>query len=214
MRDFQTQREKSLDLVIARPAGAPGTTKTFKGLVEKWDIPLTAAQKQSLSRLPDIAIGQPGPAVLVALEAKATMTAHQKALPRLYDELNSSHLTVHGASAQALSIAYVQVNAAEIYLSPDQNKHNFDEKPPVLSEHQQPKSVQIVLRKVSELPRRTGTHGNGFDGIGITVLDFENRGGPIKIVTRPPALQPGDPYYYGDMIIRMANEYDSRFHAI
>jgi uncharacterized RmlC-like cupin family protein len=38
-------------------------------------------------------------AVLIALEAKACMTAHVKALPRLYDELNSSHQCVHGSSS-------------------------------------------------------------------------------------------------------------------
>ena len=60
----------------------------------------------------------------MALEAKACMTAHQRALPRLYDELNSSHLTVHGATDQAIAAGFAMVNIAGQYLSPDLNKKN------------------------------------------------------------------------------------------
>src|ERR1700722_14571492 len=38
--------------------------------------------------------------------AEAAMTAFIRALPRLYDELNSSHLCTHGASRQALAVGY------------------------------------------------------------------------------------------------------------
>ena len=49
------------------------------------------------------------------------MTAHVKSLPRLYDELNSSHQIVHGASNNALSIGMVTVNVPPIHqLRPQQ----------------------------------------------------------------------------------------------
>lgn len=70
------------------------------------------------------------------------------------------------------------------------------------------------LRLTEELLRRTGTTGNGFDGIGATVLDFENVGGHVHLVNSSPAPQPEDPFNYANMIVRMANEYDSRFHSI
>lgn len=41
------------------------------------------------------------------------MTAHSKALPRLFDELNSSHQIVHGASSHALSVGFAMVNASD-----------------------------------------------------------------------------------------------------
>ncbi len=78
----------------------------------------------------------------------------------------------------------------------------------------QPDDTKRVLDKIAELPRRDGTTGTGFDGIGITVLDFANLGGSVGVVTAPPAPQPGDQFHYDGMIVRMANEYDSRFHAI
>lgn len=54
----------------------------------------------------------------------------------------------------------------------------------------------------------------GFDGVGITVIDFRNDGGTVKIVDEPPAPQPGDSFHYGSMIVRMANEYDTTFSRI
>jgi hypothetical protein len=214
MIDFQTNRQKALDLVIARPTGLPGDeSRTFKSLAEHYGIRLTAVEGQILNGLPDIAISNVG-AVLIALEAKAAMTSHQKAEPRLYDELNSSHLCVHGASNQALAIAYVQVNSATEFASSVRNNFPLADYPVRLSRHTQPKSVIGVIDKVAELPRRSGTAGVGFDGVGVTVLNFENTGGPVDLVDQPPSPQPGDPFHYESMIIRMANEYDSRFHGI
>lgn len=213
MSDFQTGRRKKLDLVIARPAGPLSDRHpSIRSLAAKTGAPLSPAERALLEALPDIPVDEVG-AVLVALEAKATMTAHVKALPRLYDELNSSHLCVHGASNQALAIGFVQVNHATAFTSSVTN-NNLLPTDPILSHHRQPHDTQRVLDKVAELPRRTGTTGAGFDGIGVTVIDFENRGGPVRIVSKQPAPQPGDAFHYDTMIIRMANEYDSRFHAI
>lgn len=214
MRDFQTSRKKKLDMVVARPDGPISPRAgTFRELADRYNIPLTSAQKSLLVSLPDILISDVG-AVLVALEAKAAMTAHTKAQPRLHDELNSSHLAVHGASNQALAIGFVQVNASDEFISTDRNKHSLATNAPLVNVHRQPKDYLGILAKVSELPRRSGTTGTGFDGLGAVVLDFDNRGGPVDIVTDPPAPQPRDPLHYGTMIVRMANEYDSRFHAI
>jgi hypothetical protein len=214
MRDFETGRRKALDLVIARPESTGfDPKKTFAQLVNQYGIELTPEESSALHDLPEVYVAEVG-AVLVALEAKAAMTAHQAALPRLYDELNSSHLAVHGASAQALAIAYVQINAAAQFLSSPSNQFDFTKLPRVINEHVQPKAVNVVLKKIAELPRRSGTTGSGFDGIGITVLDLENLGGPVTILSEPPAPQKADPFFYDGMIVRMANEYDSRFHSI
>lgn len=214
MIDFQTNREKALDLVVARPSGpVEGRSRTFKSLADHYGIRLSVEESRILRSLPDIAVADVG-AVLIALEAKAAMTSHQKAEPRLYDELNSSHLCVHGASNQALAIAYVQVNAATEFASSVINNLPLDQFPIRISHHAQPKSVLGVVRKVAELPRRSGTTGVGFDGVGVTVLDFGNMGGPVNLLSGPPSPQPGDPFHYQSMIVRMANEYDSRFHGI
>lgn len=214
MRDFQTSRKKKLDLVIARPDSSEGPgADSFLDLVDKYEIPLDDEQFALLSYLPDIPVAEVG-AVLVALEAKAAMTAHTKARPRLHDELNSSHLAVHGASNNALAIGMVQVNASKYFVSNDRNKHSLNDKPAVVSVHNQPNDYLGILQKVNELPRRSGTTGTGFDGLGVVVLDFDNRGGPVNIVKNVPSPQPRELLHYDSMIIRMAQEYDSRFHSI
>jgi len=212
MTDFATGRKKDLDLVIARPAG-PAGTRSFAGLPTDYGIVLSDLERGVLEALPLLPVGTVG-AVLVALEAKACMTAHVKSLPRLYDELNSSHLCVHGASRQALAIGYVQVNVAEEFISPVVNNRPLGPVPPVVTRHRQPADTERVLRKVAEIPRRSASSESGFDGIGITVLDLRNDGGPVRILSGPPAPQPGDSFHYGSMVVRMANEYDTTFAHI
>jgi hypothetical protein len=212
MRDFGTGRKKNLDLVIARPDGAVEETD-LGTLGARYGIALTPQQHTAFLGLPRFRVGTVG-AVLVALEAKATMTAHIRALPRLYDELNSSHLCVHGASAQALAIGFVMINTAEEFLSTDLNKHNLATTPPVISREPQPRSLQRTLEKVAEIPRRSNVRENGFDGVGVVVVNVANDGSAWELITAPPSPQPGDNFHYDGMIRRMANEYDATFAQI
>jgi hypothetical protein len=213
MRDYATGRKKDLDLVISRPTGEPTRQqRTLGDLADEWGIVLTPSQHGELGALPPILEGGVvGSAVLVALESKAAMTAHSKARPRLYDELNSSHLTVHGASSQALAVGLVMVNAAERFISPGLQA---DLKRAEVSEHTQPAAAEGVVRKMQEIPRRTGSSTHGFDGLGIVVVEAVNDGTPVTLVETPPAPQPGDIFRYDEMLTRIANEYDTRFAAI
>lgn len=212
MRDFGTGRKKNLDLVFARPVGAPSTTRTFASLADQYAIVLGSNQRRLLQDLPACSIAPVG-ATLVALEAKATMTAHIRALPRLYDELNSSHLCVHGASRQALAVGFVMINASPTFASSDLNKGDLSSGLQFTHEPQ-PRSVQRTLEKLAEIPRRSNVRETGFDGIGVVVIDGLNDGSPYTLVTDVPAPQAGDPFHYDGMIARMANEYDTTFAEI
>jgi hypothetical protein len=217
MVDFATGRRKDLDLVIARP-GSPGDigkpVGTFAGLADHYGAPLSDSERAVMAALPSVPVASVVGAVLVALEAKACMTAHVKSLPRLYDELNSSHLCVHGASRQALAIGYVQVNAAASFVSPVINSRGKVDGEYEVTRHRQPADTLRVLAKITEIPRRSASSEVGFDGIGVTVLDLQNDGSPVHLVTGPPAPEPGDSFHYDSMIVRMANEYDTTFAYI
>ncbi len=211
MRDFATGRKKKLDLVVARPAGElGGVVKTLDSLGSNWGLVLDSVQQSRLGGLPELHEGVVG-AVLVALEAKAAMTAHTKARPRLYDELNSSHQTVHGASRQALAVGFVMINCRDTFVSPGRQDGSLTQ---VVSQHLQPRDAEGVIEKVREIPRRGGPTGNGYDGLAIVGVDCANDGTPVSIVTRPPAPQLGDIYHYETMITRVANEYDTTFRGI
>jgi hypothetical protein len=211
LRDFATARKKVLDLVIARPSG-PAMKETLIDLAQRYHVVLDSSQATNLVTLPELRRAPVG-AVLMALEAKAAMTEHVKALPRLYDELNSSHQTVHGASRQALAVGLVMVNAASTFVSPDLNK--TPGAAVVLSKHSQPAAAAAVVAKVREIPRRTASTTEGYDGLGIVVISAVNDGTtPASLITTTPAPPPGDIFYYDNMITRVANEYDTTFKSI
>jgi hypothetical protein len=211
LTDWHTNKEKDLDLVIARPDGNP-TAHTLIDLAAKYHVVLDHAQQQKLAGMPAIYRAPVG-GVLVALEAKAAMTEHVKALPRFYDELNSSHQIVHGASNQALAVGLAMVNASATFISPDRNK--TPGAAPVVTAHKQPHAATAAVNMVrNKLPRRSSGSGVGYDGLAILVVSAANDGTPIKVVTTPPAPPHGDVFHYDNMITRVANEYDTTFSSI
>jgi hypothetical protein len=208
MRDFQHDRKKDLDLVLCTPNGK-FKSKSFADLAYDYEIDLTEEEAKILESFPDLWTAPVG-SVLMALEAKACMTAHQRALPRFYDELNSSHLTVHGASEQAIAVGFAMVNASPAYLSPDLNKKNRATDPE-WSMHNQPRDAQLAIDKAKQLPRRAKAGDIGYDGLAVVVIDMANDGNPVTLVTTPPAPAASDIFNYDSMITRISGIYATRF---
>ncbi|MEK7424153.1 MAG: hypothetical protein AAB131_09965 [Actinomycetota bacterium] len=209
--DFKTRRKKKLDLVIHRPgtAASDRVARSFPDLGQGLALEFDADDRASLSALPTL-FEAPVGTVLMALEAKACMTKHVGSGPRLYDELNSSHLTVHGAADQAIAVAFVMVNAAESFVSPDSNRRplGVGQPPAKVTKLKQPASTEFVVSKVSELPTRTRPGTEGYDAIGIVVVDCKNDGDRISVVSGAPAPDSNDLFSYESMIRRVANQYD------
>lgn len=212
MRDFRVDRKKNLDLVLC----SVGTetrkhpAMSFRQLAANLNLSLSREEEALLASLPDIeevAVGS----VYVALEAKACMTAHVKALPRLYDELNSSHQTIHGAIDQAVAVGFVMVNAAATFISSDRNKHDLRSTAAVVSKHKQPEDARRVVGKVKQLPRRSATGQDGYDALGIVIVDCANDGSPFRIIDAPPAPVIGDVFHYETMVRRAAHAFETRF---
>ena len=213
MVDFATGRSKNLDLVFARPEAAAGR-RTLRSMGADYGIVLDKEEQSVLEELPEWYTAPAG-AVLVALEAKAAMTAFIRALPRLYDELNSSHLCTHGASSQALAVGFAMVNGSSEFVSPDRNRRVVGPgAAATVSTEPQPRSLARTLGKLEEIPRRSNVRDTGFDALGIVVVEGRNDGSPFNLVTRSPAPQPGSAYHYDSMVLRVANEYDTTFSTI
>lgn len=214
IKDFRTGRSKNLDLVIATPGGDvnPRPT-TMSDLAVRWGVRLTPNQQQRLVSLPQIIEGPTG-MVAVALEAKACMTAHMKARPRLFDELNSSHATVHAHSDGTLAAGFVMVNQSDTFWSTDLNKHDLALVAPVVSRHVQPHWAQKVVEKLEDLPRRTGRGQEGFDALGIVMVDMVNDGSPVRVVQGPPGPGPTDVFHYDQMLHRLAHLYDTSYSSL
>ena len=94
---------------------------TFADLAPEYRVLLDDTESQILAELPALNVVSVG-SVCLALEAKAVMTAHIKALSRLHDELDSSHSTVHGHAANAVAAGLVLINFADTFTSPGRNR--------------------------------------------------------------------------------------------
>lgn len=214
MKDFVHDRKKDLDLVLCTPSGTSAVSSEISliSLVSQYKIQLSSEETSILAGLPILRRGAVG-SVLMALEAKACMTAHQRALPRLYDELNSSHATVHGANDHAIAAGFTMVNIAEDYLSPDLNKKNRAADA-LWSKHNQPRDAGLAVQKIRQLPRRSKTGDVGYDALSIVVVNCRNDGSPVDLWAQQPNPAKNDIHEYRSMIERLANLYATRFKEL
>jgi hypothetical protein len=178
-------------------------------LATKYQVLLNREESALLDSMPKIQRFPVG-SVFLALEAKACMTEHIKALPRLYDELNSSHSAIHGASDQAIAAGFAVVNLADQFISPERNKGAPTNRP-VVTKLKQPAVTERTIAKLKEIPRRLHGGTNGFDALGIVVIELRNDGSPVRFVDASPAPAPLDPWHYEQMIHRISNLYAAKF---
>jgi hypothetical protein len=215
MRDFQSDRKKDLDLVICRRSlpNTQGGLASFADMVTAFDIRLSETEKTLLKSLPNIPLTGVQTA-LIALEAKAAFTEFGKARPRLYDELNSSHLTIHGDTDAAIAAGLTMINSSTNFVSPLRNPWRIGSQSTTVNKHQQPSAASSVIEKVKQLPRRAAPGQKGFDAIGIVLVDCANDGSPVSITKSPPAPDQSDAFFYDNFIERIETIYASRFAAL
>ena len=217
MGDFRTGRKKNLDLVICRPRGdvrlSGPPAPTFADQAQEIDAVLFDDARQELAVLPrldELPVG----AVHVALEAKACMTAFGKARPRLYDELNSSHLAIHGNSPHTIAAGLAMVNTADTFISPTLNDFALSSRSPHVSKHTQPRDAAGIVEKLRELPRRSRDGEEGYDALAILLVNCRNDGSPVSLTSTPPAPQQGDVDHYEMAVHRLAQLYEQKYRSI
>ena len=215
MRDFQHDREKNLDLVICKQSNprSVGRVARFRDMVDAYTIALSDDERSALDGLPEIPVTGVQTA-LVALEAKAAMTEFGKARPRLYDELNSSHLTIHGDTDPTIAAGFAMVNVASTFVSPMRNPWKLGSVETIVNRHKQPRDASAAVEKVRQLPRRSTTGTNGFDALALVVIRCTNDGMPVTVENEAPAPQPGDALHYDSFVERIETIYASRFAGI
>jgi hypothetical protein len=218
MRDFARDREKNLDLVVCRAAASErprlkGRPETFAELVEPYTIQLQDGERAKLAAMPEARLAQPA-SVLMALEAKACMTEFGKARPRLYDELNSSHLTIHGDNNNAIAAGFALLNAATTFVSPLRNPWPLGSQPPVVNRHNQPQAFRSVAAKLAQLRRRSRPDEEGFDALAIAVIECANDGSPVTLRPNVGGRDHSEGYDYPATVSRLAHIYATRFSGI
>lgn len=212
LRDFRVNRKKNLDLVVCLGNPASESTSSLADYGAELEIALTPEELGELKALPELRRGAVSN-VLIALEAKACMTEHVKARPRLYDELASSAQTIHGDTGSAIAAAFVMINSADDFISPDRNKGRIKPGKFVRNPHRQPEVTLKVLEKIMELPRRSNEAGHGFDAIGITALKCRNDGSPVLIDSAVNA-RVAPIARYKELVARIAHLYATKFAGV
>lgn len=215
MTDFTANRHKKLDLVVCEPRGSAGRSTrpvSFVDLAEQYEIVLTVQERSELIALPLLFRRDVGD-VLLALEAKACMTAHQRAGPRLYDELTSAWNCINGSAPQAISVGFGLVNASEEFISPDRNRLPLDNHTPIVNHEAQPAAALGAQRRVGSLRVRGHVTERGYDAVGLLTVIARNDGSPVTIAPSPPAVSTADGIHYERMVLRTAGLYDGRFAA-
>ena len=215
MIDFRTDKRKDLDLVICEPqevdiGDAPGRWRSFADLAEEYGVLLDERERAVLEALPRFE-HRPVADVLVALEAKAAMTAHVRAAPRLFDELTSAYTCINGSSQHAVAVGLVMINASGEFISSDRNKAGFDPKKPAITMERQPNGAQVIFDRVRKLRVRSHTTEHGFDAVGVFPVNLRNDGGVVALADIPAFPVRGENYHYETMITRIASLYEGRF---
>jgi len=216
MTDFTSGRDKDLDLVLSEPRKEDGAASkqrlNFNELADHYGILLTTDERDVLTSLP-VLRNRPVGDVLLALEAKAVMTAHVGAGPRLFDELTSAWQCVNGAAPQAIAVGFAMVNASPDFVSPKQNKFSVHERPPVVNYETQPAAALRAHDRVRMINVRRHTNQGGYDAKAILTVMASNDGKAITLAPVPPGLGNDDPLHYERMVLRVAGLYDGRFAA-
>jgi len=204
MRDFRHNRKKDLDLVVCRRSEprAAGAIRSFRDMVDAYGVVLDDGQRELLDEFPDIPLTGVQTA-LIAIEAKAAMTEFAKARPRLYDELNSSQLTIHGDTDSTIAAGFAMVNSAQTFVSPLRNPWPLGARPTVVTRHNQPRDAVSVVEKLSQLPRRSSTGETGFDAFGMIVVRCANDGSPVELQEDHPAPTCGEVLHYDSFLERI-----------
>lgn len=213
MIEFTSGRQKDLDLVISIPRDEePAPSLTFAGLAEQYEVALSTRERAVLDGLPAL-YRRPVGDVLLALEAKATMGAHLRAGPRLYDELTSAWQCINGGSPDAVAVGFGMVNASSDFVSPKMNKFSLAHNAPVVGHEMQPNGVLRTYERLRSLRVRGHATERGYDAVGVVTIVARNDGSPITLAPIPPSLPSSDGLHYERMVLRVAGLYSGRFLA-
>ncbi len=204
MRDYQRGRRKRLDLVLCQRGQKVGEECLAARMV-RLPLALNADDRRALAALPALVVSDVS-TTLVALEAKACMTAHVKALPRLYDELASSYQTINADTGTTVACAHVTVNCSDSFRSPLAGQHE--------TTHRQPSDARRVVGKVMELQRRSSDAGQGYDAVGVTLVNMRNDGTNVAPVPNGDTYGLDKALSYAEMIRRMVQAYATRFRNL
>jgi hypothetical protein len=174
----------------------------------QWNVDLVLGPPPPSTGLP---MGQrilkaPPSTVQIAIEFKAVMTEHRKAIKNRKRDMEAHHEHVHNYNPQAIAGGVIVINASPTFRSPLRA-------PGAITTHTKiGEKVQHCMNEIRAVSVRGGPTGYGLDAKTAIVLDMDNVNLPATAyITKPPAPQIGDPVHYDAFIQRLCSEYRTRF---
>ena len=169
----------------------------------------------------DVAMGTPPPgagvplgqpilrakpsSVQIALEFKAVMTEHRKAIKNRKRDMEAHHEHVHNYNQQAIAGGVIVINASPTFSSP--LRHGA-----ITTHTNVADKVQHCMNEVRAVSVRGGPAGYGMDAKSAIILSMDNVNlASTSYVTKLPAPQIGDPLNYDSFIQRLCSDYGQRF---
>jgi hypothetical protein len=180
---------------------------TMRAGTADWNVDLVLGtpplEAQAAERTVSIVRAKPS-TVQIAIEIKAVMTEHRKAVKNRKRDLEAHHEHVHNYDNNAIAGGVLVVNSAETFQSPLR---------PEITVHRD--SSALVAHCISELrsvSARGGPKGYGLDAKCAIVVSVDNVSRPsAKFVTATPAPEIGDPLHYDAFIRTVCDQYTRRF---
>jgi len=166
-------------LVLTRVTSRPPVRERdgFLSLAARLGIVLDKEDRDELHALPMPLLDhvQDTSEIVVALDAKACMTGHVKALPRLHTEILATGYLAKRAMPQCIVASYTLVNSAPTFRTPSASHK--------IHEHAQPDDANRVVGMLAQaIPLAQEVDDLfGYDVIGATVIDCRNDGSPVSV---------------------------------
>lgn len=193
---------KTLDLVLTRvpPNRGPEGRRTFLEVGLGYGVDLTDDERKQLDALALVfeESEEDVSEVAVAVEAKACMTEHVKALPRLHAEILATGYLAKRAAPHCTVISYTLVNTAESFRSGEKT-----------NSMKQPAAAEAVMEMLkTAIPLCRDHHGLlGYDAVGALAIECRNDGSPVVLSTGPAAPGSDSPINYSRMVRQICASY-------
>jgi len=180
---------------------------TLRAGTADWNVDLVLGTPPLDAQLPKDsgAIVRDSPStVQIAIEIKAVMTEHRKAVKNRKRDLEAHHEHVHNYDNNAIAGGVLVINASATFQSPLRRE---------ITVHRD--AARLVAHCMSELrsvSARGGPKGYGLDAKCAIVVSVDNVDRTTaKFVTSPPAPAIGDPLHYDAFIRTVCDQYTRRF---
>jgi hypothetical protein len=143
--------------------------------------------------------------VQIALEFKAVMTEHRKAVKNRKRDMEAHHEHVHNYDQQAIAGGVLLINGSETFRSPLRGG--------TITTHSNiADKLRHCMNEVRAISVRGGPTGHGLDAMTAIMVSMDNVDlAATGFITAPPAPQVGDPLHYDSFIQRICAEYRHRF---